>query len=146
MARLKIQLEGFDDLLKKIEKAEGDINKATDSAIRSSAYAMDNALRAEMNAENFDSPKHKIVKQMDEPEIFWSGNTCIAKVGYKLGEYDPKNLSEGFKALFFNYGTPRRAPSKEPKHLYVKKAKKKVSRQIKKNQEEVLNKILGRLK
>lgn len=144
MARLKIQLDGFDDLLKKIEQAGGNINKATDSAIKSSAHTMDRALRNEMMAEGFDKDNsYKIVKDMPEPEIFWSGNTCIAKVGYPVAKeaYDPKHLTDGYKAMFFNYGTPR-----EDAHHYVKQAKKKASRQIKKNQEEVLNKVLGRLK
>lgn len=146
MARVQIKLEGFDELLKKIQDAGGSINKAVDSAVRQGAKTMDLELRTQMRKVNADAPDHKLIKEMPRPEIKWEGNQCIAKVGYKLESYNPNDLSEGFKALFLNYGTPRRKPSKEKERLFIKKAKKKATPTIKKQQEEALNKILGRLK
>ena len=146
MARIKLKLEGFDELLKKIESAGGSINKAVDSCMKQSAETMDNELRTQMRKVNADRPDHDLIKDMPKPEIKWEGNSCTAKVGYKLGQYNPKDLNDGYKALFLNYGTPRRKPSQEAKREYVKKAKRKATPLIKKQQEETLNKILGRLK
>lgn len=146
MARLRVQLTGFDEMLKNIEKAGGSVNKAVDECVKKSANIIDTELRNQMIKSKADSPDHSLVKDMDKPEISWEGNTCYAKVGYKLGNYNPKNLSSGFKALFLNYGTPRRKPSQERPRKYINKAKTKANPLVKKEQEDTLNKILEDLK
>lgn len=151
MARLKVQLTGFDEMLKNIEKAGGSINKAVDECIRKSADIVDTTLRNEMSKVNADAEDHDLIKHMDKPEISQYGNNFTAQVGYKLGKYDPKNLSEGYKALFLNYGTPRRkthqgTPNVERPRGYIKKAKRVANPQVKKIQEDTLNKILEDLK
>ena len=146
MARIRIQLSGFDDLLKKIEQAGGSINKSVDVCVRNSADIMDSELRNALQKVKADAPDHDLIKEMPKPEINWEGNRCYAKVGFKLGGYNPKDLNSGFKALFLNYGTPRRKPSQEAARKYIKKAKSKASPQIKKVQQETLNKILEDLK
>lgn len=146
MARLKVQLTGFDEIIKKIEKAGGSVNESVDKCVRKSADVLDTELRNAMIKAKADSPKHSLVKNMDKPEISWEGNKCFAKVGYKLGNYDPNNLTDGFKALFLNYGTPRRKPSKERAREYIKKAKTKANPIVKKEQQDALNKILEDLK
>lgn len=146
MTRFKVQLTGFDELIKNIEKAGGSVNKAVDECVRKSANIIDTELRNAMIKAKADSPDHSLIKDMDKPEIIWEGNTCYAKVGYKLRNYDPKNLSSGFKALFLNYGTPRRKPSQERARKYISKAKTKANPLVKKEQEDTLNKILEDLK
>lgn len=134
---ISLNLVGFDELLKNIEAAGGTINGAVDSCMKQSAQIQQKELKAQMQKKKVDGA---LVNRMPPPEIKWDGNACIARVGYKKGEYDPKNLSDGYKAVFINYGTPRVSPRK-----FIRAAQNKAKPQIKKAQEETLNKILERL-
>lgn len=134
---ISITLNGFDELLKKIEDAGGSIQKAVDSGIHKGAQIQDTELRAQMRKKRVDSG---LVNRMPPPEIEWDGDTCIARVGYTKGDYNPQAISDAYKAVFINYGTPRIAPRE-----FINAAKRKAKPQIKKAQEEVLNKILARL-
>lgn len=134
---IQVQLYGFDDLLKKIEAAGGSINGAVDSCMKQSAQIQQKELKAQMRKAKV---KDSLTNRMPPPEIKWNGNACIARVGYKKGDYDPDHLSDGYKAVFINYGTPRISPRE-----FIKKAQTKAKPQIKKAQEETLNKILGRI-
>lgn len=138
MARLKIELTGFDDILKKIDEAGGSINGAVNTCAQESAKTLQNELKTQQQKKKVSS---SLVNRMPNYEIEWNGNRCFAKVGYKMGKYDPKNLSDGFKAVFINYGTPRIKPRK-----FIKAAKSKARQQIKKQQQDTFEKILGGLK
>lgn len=134
---ISLQLTGFDELLKKIEDAGGSINGAVDSCMKQSAQIQQKELKAQMRKANV---KETLVNRMPPPEIKWNGNACVARVGYPKGDYDPNKLTDGYKAVFINYGTPRISPRE-----FIKKAQNQAKKQIKQSQEETLNKILGRL-
>lgn len=134
---ISLNLVGFDELLKKIEDAGGSVNGAVDSCMRQSAQIQQDELKAQMRKKKVGN---SLTNRMPAPEIKWDGNVCVTRVGYKKGEYAPKNLSDGYKAVFINYGTPRISPRE-----FIKAAQNKAKPQIKKAQEECLNKIIGRL-
>lgn len=150
---ISLNLVGFDELLKKIEEAGGSVNGAVDSCMRQSAQIQQDELKAQMRKAvektkkaysngktEYHTTLSKLINRMPPPTIEWDGNVCVTRVGYKKGEYDPKNLSDGYKAVFINYGTPRISPRE-----FIKAAQNKAKPQIKKAQEECLNKIIGRL-
>lgn len=140
---IKIKLEGFDELLKEIERAGGDIDKACDSAIRGSAQIMQNELKAQMQNAGVDS---HLIGAMPAPEIKKTGNRFIARVGYKKGAYNPDNLSDGYKVVFLNYGTPNRKLHGQVKARgFIQRAKKSAKPKIKAEQKKALQKILARL-
>ena len=138
MARLKIEITGFDEILKKIEEAGGSIKGAVSTCAQESAKTLQNELNIQQQKKKVSS---SLISRMPNYEIEWSGNRCYAKVGYKMGKYDPKHLSDGFKAVFINYGTPRIKPRK-----FIKAAKSKAKQKIKKQQQDTFEKILGGLK
>lgn len=146
---IKLKLEGFDDLLKEIEKAEGSIDSATESAMRQSAQIMQRELKSEMKTSKVDS---RLINSMPEPTIEKDYGLITARVGYKKGAFDPKNPSDGYLVVFMNYGTPHRKkhgkidPNDAQKRGFIDKAKKRARPKIKKAQQEVLEKILGRLR
>lgn len=143
MARIKLQLKGFDDMLEQIDAAGGDIARATDSCIRQSANIMHTELKAEMQSTGVDSG---LVSRMPPPEIVVEGNRYTAKVGYKMGDYNPDDPSDGYKAAFWNYGTPNRTKhGKVAAHGYIARAKETAAPKIKKAQKQTLKKILGRV-
>ena len=138
-----LQLKGFDDLLEQIQKAGGSIDQAADSCLRQSAQTMQSELKKQMQAAGVDSD---LINSMPPPEITIEGNRYSAAVGYKKGDYDPHNLSDGYKVVFLNYGTPRRTMhGKVAARGFIQDAKKKAAPQIKKQQRETLEKILGRV-
>lgn len=138
-----LQLKGFDDLLEKIQKAGGSIDRAADSCLRQSAQIMQSELTAQMQAADVDSA---LINAMPPPQITVEGNRYSAAVGYKKGAYDPDDPSDGYKVVFLNYGTPRRTKhGKIVARGFIQAAKKKARPKIKKAQKATLEKILGRV-
>lgn len=145
MARSKaiLQLKGFDDLLEQIQKAGGSIDRATESCLRNSAQIMQSELKSQMQAAGVDSG---LIGSMPPPQIIVKENRYRAEVGYKKGDFDPSNPSDGHKVVFLNYGTPRRSKhGKVAARGFIQAAKKKARPQIKKAQRATLEKILGRV-
>lgn len=136
---IKLQLGGFDDLLKKIEQAGGSIDSAAETCLKNSASIMEDELKAQMNKADVDSG---LINRMPAPTIEKDGNRITARVGYKKGAYNPQNPSDGYEAVFINYGTPKRKKSQIKARGFIAKAKKKARPQIKKQQEKTLNDIL----
>lgn len=135
---IQLNIEGFDELLKKIEQAGGSINGAVDKCMKQSAQFQKKELKTQMQKKKITT---SLINRMPDPEIEWNGNTCTARVGYKKGAYNPKDLSDGYEAIFINYGTPRISPRN-----FIQAAKNKARPQIKKLQEQTLNEILEDLK
>lgn len=140
---IKLQFSGFDELLEQIEKAGGTIDKAVDSCMKQSAQIMQSELKNEMKLSGVDND---LIARMPAPEIQQDGNTMIARVGYKKGAYNPNNISDGYKVVFLNYGTPKRSKhGKLEARGFIDRAQKKARKRIKKAQKEALEKILERV-
>ena len=138
-----LQLKGFDDLLEQIQKAGGSIDQAADSCLRQSAQIMQSELETQMQAAGVDGD---LINAMPPPQITVKDNRYSAAVGYKKGDYDPSNPSDGYKVVFLNYGTPRRTKhGKVEARGFIQAAKKKARPKIKKAQKETLENILGRV-
>lgn len=133
-----MNIMGFEDLLLEIEKANGQMDRAVESAVKASSKTVYNEMKKQMAVKSVDSG---LINRMPPPTFEQDGNTFTARVGYKKGSYNPKDLSDGYKAVFINYGTPRISPRE-----FIKAAKKKAAPQVKKQQKEVFEKVLERLK
>ncbi len=146
---IKLKLEGYEDLLKDIEKAGGSINKSVEKCMKVSAETVEAELKAEMLKANVPA---SLVNSMPPSSIEKEGNYTRAEVGYKKGSYNPKNLSDAYKVVYLNYGTPNRsqhgkiAPGGKINLGFIQRAKRKATKKVKKQQEETLKKILGELK
>ena len=159
MGRIKLQLTGFDDMLERIQKAGGDVDAAAERCIRESAQIMHDELKAEAQSSGMD---RGLVSRMPQPEITVNGNRYTAKVGYKMGDYNPDNPSDGYKAAFWNFGAPNRQTQKDGQrvlvngvwvtlgrsrgsiaaHGYIARAKEAAAPKIKKAQKQTLKEIL----
>ena len=137
---IRLKLEGFEDLLKQIEKAGGSINAATKKCMEKSAPIMENELKDQMRLAGVDS---RLIAAMPAYEIEESGNRVTARVGYKKGAYDPKNPSDGYLVVFLNYGTPNRSKHGQIRARgFIQKAKRKAKKLIVAEQEKTLKEIL----
>lgn len=141
---IKVTFKGFEEMLENIKAAGGDVNKAVDSAMKQSAQIVKKELKLQMSKADFKSHKgvdKGLISRMPEPSVEWEGNKCSAKVGYEKGTYNPHDISDAYKAIFLNFGTPKISPTR-----YIAKAKKKAMPQVKKEQKKALEKITERLK
>lgn len=140
---IKLKLSGFDELFDLIRMARGDADKAAEQCLKESAQVMHNELTAQMQKSGVDSD---LIARMPLPEIEKNGNVMIARVGYKKGTYNPDNLSDGYKVVFLNYGTPKRSKHGKIEAMgFIDKAQRKAKGKIKKMQKETLEKIIGEL-
>lgn len=137
---IKMKLDGFDELLKQIEKAGGSAQSASTKAMQNSAQIMDAEMRAQMSKSNVPA---NLIAEMPPPSIENEFGKITARVGYRKGAYDPHNLSTGYKVLFLNYGTPNRTQhGKVEARGFIQKAKRRAKPKIKKVQESTLKDIL----
>ena len=139
----------FAPLLEKIQEAGGDVEKATLSVAKKSANIVEQELKNACNAKNVSE---SISREIDTTVEKVNSNLYTCKVGWKLGAYNPKKLSAGYKAVFLNYGTPARETKsganrgKIEARGFIEDAKKDANKKVKKIQEEALNEMLKGLK
>lgn len=141
---ITLKLTGFEEMLTAIEKAGGSIDKAANQCMQKSAKLMDEELKAQMRSANV---KSDLINRMPSPEVEKDGNRYTARVGFVKGEYNPTKPSDAYKAIFLNYGTPRRTKHGQVKaRHFIENAKKKAKSKIENSQQQTLKEILGGLK
>lgn len=143
MAKLKIELKGFADMVEKIAAAGGDVDSATSSCMRQCANIVHAELQAAMKSTGVDDG---LTNRMPQPVIEVEHNRYTAHAGYELGSYNPENLSDGYKAAFINFGTPNRTKhGKVAPRGFIEKARKSATPKVKKTQKQTLEDILGKV-
>lgn len=141
---IRLNIDGFDDLLRKIEKAGGNLDEVMGKCLRESAEIMQTELKTQMQESQVPSA---MINAMPVPELETEGGLLTARVGYKKGAYDPKNPSIGYKVVFLNYGTPhRKKHGKVQERGFIQRAKAKARSKIRKQQEKALQESLKGLK
>ena len=148
---ISISLKGFERLLEQLKQAGEDVDAAASQIIKEDAAIVETELKASCKASNVpDDIINEIRKKVK------SGlNVYSAEIGWELGNYDPKNPSAGYKAVFLNYGTVRRhtakgydrgaIPKKPTQQQFIAQAKKKAKAKISKKHKEMLKKMLGEI-
>lgn len=135
---IKIEFKGFDDMIDRLKKAGVDAKPVVDKAVKNAANIQLEHLRHEMIATGVAAD---LVGRADA-SVEWDGERCKAYVGYKKGAYDPQNPSDGYKAIFINYGTPRIKP-REYLEPAMKSAQKAITRETKKALNQILEEVGG---
>lgn len=151
---IKLQLNGFDDYIKKLRKAGANVQKVTEDAILKSGAVVNTELENQIRSESRMSAKTKerILERMIEPTITHSTEDIVSgEAGIRIGSYDPKDLSGGFIALFNEYGTSERKTKKGERRgsleelQFTQRALRKSTPKIRKLQEGILEKALKEL-
>lgn len=142
---IKLKLEGFEELLKQIEKAGEKIEPVVKKTIEQSADLMQDELQNEMQKSNVP---RDLINRMPPPKFEEDHGRFTARVGYKKGSYNPDNISDGYKVVFLNYGTPYRKKHGKIKEGgkiklgFITRAKNRAKKKITKQQENALKEIL----
>lgn len=137
-SRFGIQVEGFDELMAKLDKIGGSpaMKKGVDEAlIKSKEYItneLDKAMTRLPAKGKYSTGRTK--KSLDKTnKTEWSGMMASTKVGFNLKE-------SGLTSIYLMYGTPKMKPVKGLKSaVYGTKAKKEVT----KIQSEAINKVIN---
>lgn len=131
---IKLEFKGFDDMIEKIRKAERDVKPIVNDCMKNAAEIQWVELGQAMLDTGVDSG---LVDRMPEPKVEWQGDRCKVFVGYPVGTYDPNNLSDAYKVIFHNYGTP-----KYKGKFFIATAKKTAAPQIRKETKKALKQII----
>lgn len=138
-----LQVKGFEELLEKVQKAEGNIKEVTTKMANESVDIICDELKSAAIAAGVPS---SVTDEITKEKASWHGNRCEAGAGWKLGSFNPDNPSQGYKAIFLNYGTPRRSKHGQVQgRFFIKKAKTASKKKVKKAQENALKEITGEL-
>lgn len=167
MAKSKIGVRlDFKGLLEDIQRAGGNVNAAAKQAAEECAKVVEDELRAECSADGIPASITSEIRR--EVTVTSGGNVYEVKAGWEKGEYDPKNPSAAYKAIFLNYGTPKPREVQEQKRVhhelggrwvtlrknrgtlkargFIGRAQENAEKKVKKVQKETLAKILKELK
>lgn len=147
MARsgITLKLDGFSEMIKQIEKANGNADRIVESVMRESAKIVEGDLKRELIATGDDS--EGLAARMPAPDVTMQHGVCRASVGWEKGAYDPNNLSDGYKVVMLNYGTPNREKHGKVKARgFIRKAKRKATPKVKEQQAQAFKKIVEGLK
>lgn len=149
MSKITLNIDGFDELLAAVKRAQGNVEKAAEECARRSARVLESNLKREAEASGADTSEVRT-------EIKHDALKLRANVGWKLGSYDSKNPSQGYRAMFVEYGTGKfsdRGKGKDRQtaagynrgstlpHPFMNNARKKSEKPIHAIQEEMLQNI-----
>lgn len=136
-----VSINGVSDLLKKIEKAQGNVNEAVKKATDESLKVIGNeAQRLMSRLSPGKGGTGDTYRSFEQQPAELNGNFVQASVGYNVDE-------GGLPAIFLDVGitgTPQRAPIKG--HFWRYYAVENTRKQVNEAQKKALNEILGDLK
>ena len=112
---IKVNLKGFEKMLEDLQTAGGNVDKAAKRAVDEGAKIVEQELKSACASAGVPAS----VSSEITTEIEGNGNRYSAKVGWKLGDYNPDNLSAGYKAVFLNYGTGKRQANRDKVHANI---------------------------
>lgn len=159
-----LSFEGFDELIDRIKKANGDAPKAAMQAVKEGAATYRGILYDKCKAAGVPDDLLNGIETKIDPDA--SGERIAATVGWQLPQYDPTNPADGYKVIFMNYGTARREVltnkplrvringqwktlnknhknrGAEIKRGFIGAAKKSAKKKIRQAEENALNRII----
>lgn len=130
--RIGLEFKGFTDALEELDKAGGDLKRATEAALKSSKQAVNPGIQKAI-------AKHRRTGRTQASldtnmSVTWEGTTASVDIGFHVRD-------GGLPSIFLMYGTPRTAPDKQ---LYNSIYGKKVREEVAEIQEEAIGKVMSR--
>lgn len=121
MAKKKngITLEGFDELIAKLDGLNGNVQRAVNDCLKQSQDVISGKLEKDMQKHKRSGDTAKAIVKNSPVE--WSGTKASIKVGFKF--------QQGLPSVFLMYGTPRmKKDRKIYSDVYGKKTKDEIAR------------------
>ena len=121
MAKNKIglELEGFDELIAKLDELNGDIKSTVEDCLKVANDVIEPQVKTAMQKHHRTGETESTIIKTDKIE--WEGTTASIDVGFRF----PK----GLPSVFLMYGTPRmKKDSKLYNAIYGKKTKDEIAK------------------
>ena len=142
---LTLQLEGFDELVKALQKADKSIDFEVEKCFSQCCKVITDTLKEKAQQAELDADLiNKITRDKRH-----NGNRFYFEVGWKKVAPTKSNpIPDVYKVMFYNYGTPQRTTKaganrgEEKKHGFIKKAKLASKNKVKKLQKDFLKDAL----
>ena len=114
MARLKLEIENFDLILKRLDQLNGNTKPLAEKALIETFNIVQPKAKEAMKNANLPAKgkysNSETVKALKvAPKIFWNGDIAEVSVGFDLNNYE----DAGFVSIFLMYGTPKMKPDKK---------------------------------
>lgn len=131
--KTKIEFDGFEQVIAKLEKLNGDIKGTTDKALRETHQYITKEAEKAINPHYLTGEtEHSLVLT---PNIEWEGSVASVKTGFNIKD-------GGLPSIFLMYGTPR---IKKDQKLYNAFFGTRTKREIMKIQEDIFYDELRRV-
>lgn len=98
MPKLKIEFEGFSEVLAKLKSLDGDVRKTTEDALRKTHAIVTQKAEAAIAPHRRTGQTQGSLRK--DAAIEWQGDVGSVKVGFNIYE-------GGLPSIFLMYGTPR---------------------------------------
>jgi hypothetical protein len=140
-----IELKGFDEFIQNLQDAGGKIDREGKACFEKCAKETEAQLIAKAKSAGLDP---KLLRELKSETIQNnSAGVWYFETGWKKGKPDANKISDAYKVLFYNYGTPKRTTKKgqnrgkEKTTNFIANAKRAAARKCKKVQKDFLQDI-----
>ncbi len=131
--KIRMEFEGFEDVIKRLSKLEGNIKKPTEQALKSAhKFVTKHAEEAIKPHRDTGLTEQSLIR---EAKIEWEGLVASISTGFSIRK-------GGLASIMLMYGTPR---MKKDQKLYNAFFGRKTKQQIKEFQEEAYYQEIRRL-
>ncbi len=131
--KTRIEFEGFENVIAKLTKLEGNIRETTDKALKETHKIVTQKASKEIERHYLTGQTEKSI--YNDANIDWTGTLASVSVGFSIRQ-------GGIASIFLMYGTPR---MKKDQKLYNAFWGKKTKEEIIKKQEEIFYEEIRRL-
>lgn len=128
-----IEFDGFDEVLERLKKVDGDIKQTTTKALKETHKIITRKAESAIAPHKLTGVTEKSLKR--EAKIEWSGTLASVETGFSI-------LEGGLASIFLMYGTPR---MKKDQAMYNAFWSKKTHDEVREAQEKTFFNELRRL-
>lgn len=125
MAKMQLEFEGFNEVIARLTKLEGNVKKTTEEALRQSERIARKKAGAAMSSHNKTYRTIRTLKH--DQSVNWAGTTASIEVGFDIH-------NGGLASVFLMYGTPR---VKKDQKLYNAFYGAQTKKEVQKLQEDI---------
>lgn len=137
-----LELKGFDEYIQNLQDVGGKLEREGKECFLECTKEVTTQLRKKSKEAGLKDSLRNTMKS--ETILHDSAGVWYFEAGWQKGKPNYKNLSDAYKVLFYNYGTPRRSTKKGANrgkiqaHGFIGNAKRAAYRRCKKIQSEFL--------